>query len=165
MLSVTGLNGHMKALYGAFEPAQKTQGGCQCSQLWSYTDSSGGTVYVKGQCVNPDGAQAKPWCQYEPESCTGSELAAGRLGVLVVISWQRWDWDAGPHRRMPCAVEHCRSSSALKAFTCSAVVMLCQHCGDALQGKCNLCMLLNRCDLAGLNRQETPNFFYAHDVL
>lgn len=106
MLSVTGLNGRMKALYGAFEPAQKTQGGCQCSQLWSYTNSSGATVYVKGQCVNPDGAQAQPWCQYEPESCTGSEWAAVRLGVLAqhgIVCWQNRDctmrWPYKAHGR------------------------------------------------------------------
>lgn len=73
MLTVTGLSGRMKALYGAFEPAQKTQGGCQCAQLWSYRDSSDQTVSVRGQCVNPGGAHARAWCQYEPESCTGSE--------------------------------------------------------------------------------------------
>lgn len=76
MLTVTGLSGRMKALYGAFEPAQKTQGGCQCSQLWSYQDAQGATVSVKGQCVNPGGAHARAWCQYEPESCTGGELTA-----------------------------------------------------------------------------------------
>jgi len=72
MLTVRGLNGHVKALYGAFEAAQKTQAGCQCSQLWSYEDAGGTVVTVKGQCVNPFG-HSRAWCQYEPESCTGSK--------------------------------------------------------------------------------------------
>jgi hypothetical protein len=73
MLTVRGINGRMRALYGAFEPAQRTEGGCQCAQLWSYKDSQDRTVYVEGQCVNPEGAHAQPWCQYEPESCTASK--------------------------------------------------------------------------------------------
>lgn len=73
MLTVKGINGRIKALYGAFEPAKRTEGGCQCAQLWSYKDSTDQTVSVKGQCVNPDGAHARSWCQYEPESCTGSK--------------------------------------------------------------------------------------------
>jgi hypothetical protein len=74
MLTVKGLSGRVKALYGAFQTANKTQGGCQCAQLWSYKDSSNNTVTVNGECVNPDGAYANAWCRYEPESCTGSEL-------------------------------------------------------------------------------------------
>lgn len=77
MLTVRGLNGRVKSLYGAFEAAQKTQAGCQCSQLWSYQDAAGTVVTVKGQCVNPFG-HSRAWCQYEPESCTGSEWAAVR---------------------------------------------------------------------------------------
>lgn len=72
MLTVRGLSGRVKALYGAFEPAQKTQGGCQCAQVWSYQDSAGSVVTVKGQCVNPFG-HSRAWCQYEPESCTGGK--------------------------------------------------------------------------------------------
>lgn len=83
MLTVTGLSGRVKALYGAFEPAHKTQGGCQCAQLWSYKDASDQTVNVRGQCVNPGGAHARAWCQYEPESCTGSKCATLASGAKL----------------------------------------------------------------------------------
>jgi hypothetical protein len=73
LLTVKSVDGRTKSLYGAFEPAQRTRGGCQCSQLWSYTDAGGQTVTSRGQCVNPSG-DALAWCQYEPGSCTGSEL-------------------------------------------------------------------------------------------
>lgn len=86
LLTVQGLSGNRKSLYGSFEPAQKTQGGCQCAQLWSYTDSNGQAVSVRGQCVNPFG-HARAWCQYEPESCTGSEWPA-LDGALLEVLWE-----------------------------------------------------------------------------
>lgn len=102
MLTVKGLNGRVKALYGAFEPAQKTQGGCQCAQLWSYKDANDQTVYVKGQCVNPGGAHAHPWCQYEPESCTGSKYM--RLGTSMCWSTCAWPEWLHQQRQLLCVV-------------------------------------------------------------
>lgn len=72
LLTATAVDGRMRNLYGVFQPAQKTRAGCQCSQLWSFQNASNLPVQASGQCVNPLG-DALAWCQYEPDSCTGSE--------------------------------------------------------------------------------------------
>ena len=55
-LVVDALDGGTASLVGLFQPAQRTHGGCQCSQLWPYTWPNGSTTLIPGTCINPTNA-------------------------------------------------------------------------------------------------------------
>ncbi|GBF88369.1 hypothetical protein Rsub_01081 [Raphidocelis subcapitata] len=81
-LVVDAVDGSSASIAGLFQPAQRTRGGCQCSQLWPYKWPNGTTTLVPGTCINPTDAATGAWCVFEPDSCPPGAQTGGA----------DWDW-------------------------------------------------------------------------
>lgn len=61
-LVVDAVDSSSASIAGLFQPAQRTRGGCQCSQMWPYKWPNGTTTLVPGTCINPTDAAACVGC-------------------------------------------------------------------------------------------------------